>query len=70
MFIHGVVPFRRDEDVRARFPDRIGIDEAMKLCDKYHITLDWIYRGHDSMLPEGFAKRLQEVIEREPDANA
>ena len=49
---------------------RIGVDAAMKLCDKYHITLDWIYRGHDSMLPEGFAKRLQEVIEREPEANA
>jgi hypothetical protein len=47
-----------------------GIDEAMKLCDKYHITLDWIYRGHGAMLPEGLVKRLQEVAEREPDANA
>jgi transcriptional regulator with XRE-family HTH domain len=48
---------------------RIGIDAAMTLCDKYHITLDWIYRGHDAMLPHGFAKRLQEVDQTtEPDA--
>jgi transcriptional regulator with XRE-family HTH domain len=49
---------------------RIGIDAAMKLCDKYHITLDWIYRGHDaSRLPRGFAKRLQEVDQTtEPNA--
>jgi transcriptional regulator with XRE-family HTH domain len=48
---------------------RIGIDAAMKLCDTYHITLDWIYRGHDAMLPDGLAKRLQEVDQTtEPDA--
>ncbi|PVE22074.1 hypothetical protein DC522_23245 [Microvirga sp. KLBC 81] len=41
---------------------RIGIDAAMKLCDKYHITLDWIYRGQDAMLPHGLAKRLLEVV--------
>jgi transcriptional regulator with XRE-family HTH domain len=40
---------------------RIGIDAAIKLCDQHHITLDWIYRGHDAMLPYGFAKRLQEA---------
>jgi transcriptional regulator with XRE-family HTH domain len=50
---------------------RIGIDAAMKLCDKYHITLDWIYRGrHDARLPRGLAKRLQEVAEAEPEGNA
>jgi transcriptional regulator with XRE-family HTH domain len=48
---------------------RIGIDAAIKLCDKYHITLDWIYRGHDARLPHGLAKRLQEVDQTtEPDA--
>jgi transcriptional regulator with XRE-family HTH domain len=48
---------------------RIGIDAAINLCDKYHITLDWIYRGHDGMLPHGLAKRLQEVDQTsEPDA--
>ena len=49
---------------------RIGIDAAMKLCDKYHITLDWICRGHDaSRLPRGLAKRLQEVDQTtEPNA--
>ena len=42
----------------------------LHLCDKYHITLDWIYRSHDAMLPHGFAKRLQEVAEGEPETNA
>jgi hypothetical protein len=41
----------------------------MNLCDKYHITLDWIDRGHDAMLPHALAKRLQEVAEAEPDGN-
>jgi transcriptional regulator with XRE-family HTH domain len=50
---------------------RIGIDAAMKLCDKYHITLDWIYRGrHDARLPHGLAKRLQEVAETVSEADA
>jgi transcriptional regulator with XRE-family HTH domain len=50
---------------------RIGIDAAIKLCDKYHITLDWIYRGrHDARLPYSLAKRLQEVAEAEPEGNA
>jgi hypothetical protein len=43
----------------------------MKLCDKYHITLDWIYRGrHDARLPHGLAKRLQEVAETVSEADA
>ena len=49
---------------------RIGVDAAMKLCDKYHITLDWIYRSHDAMLPHGFTKLLQKVAERDPETNA
>jgi transcriptional regulator with XRE-family HTH domain len=50
---------------------RVGIDAAMKLCDKYHITLDWIYRGrHDARLPHGLAKRLQEVAETVSEADA
>jgi hypothetical protein len=49
---------------------RIGIDAAIKLCDKYNTSLDWIYRGLDDMLPHGLAKRLQEVVETEPEANA
>ena len=44
---------------------RIGVDAAMKLCDRYHVSLDWIYRGLDAMIPHGLAKRLQEVAEAE-----
>jgi transcriptional regulator with XRE-family HTH domain len=49
---------------------RIGIDAAMSLCDKYQITLDWIYRGHDARLPRSLTKRLQEVAEAEPEGDA
>jgi transcriptional regulator with XRE-family HTH domain len=44
---------------------RIGVDAAMKLCDRYHVSLDWIYRGLDAMIPHGLAKRLQEVAKAE-----
>ncbi len=46
---------------------RIGIDAAMKLCDKYHITLDWIYRDNDAMLPHGFVKLLHEAEKTEAE---
>ena len=40
---------------------RIGVDAAMKLCDTYGISLDWVYRGQDAMLPHGLVRRMQEL---------
>lgn len=31
---------------------RITLDVAVKLCDRYGLTLDWIYRGDPSGLPQ------------------
>jgi len=44
---------------------RIGVDTALKLCSKYLVTLDWIYRGDTTLLPHGLAVRLEEVAEEE-----
>lgn len=36
----------------------IDIEPASRLCDRYHLTLDWIYRGVIVGLPHGLAARL------------
>lgn len=38
---------------------RPGLGEALKLCDKFGLTLDWIYRGDPSGLPFRIASGLQ-----------
>ena len=30
---------------------RIGLDSALLLCERYGVTLDWIYRGDYGSLP-------------------
>ena len=45
---------------------RIGVDTALKLCQKYLVSLDWVYRGDTSQLPHGLAVKLEEA-EREDD---
>jgi hypothetical protein len=30
---------------------RLGLDSALILCERYHVTLDWIYRGDYGSLP-------------------
>ncbi len=39
----------------------ITMEIADKLCDEFSLTLDWIYRGDRSGLPQRFIERLQEV---------
>lgn len=48
---------------------RIGVDTALKLCDVFLVTLDWVYRGDDQLIPHGLAVRLKEAEEAE-DAEA
>lgn len=47
---------------------RIGVDAALKVCEKYRVTLDWIYRGDTSMMPTGLMKRIEEESVREEEA--
>ena len=37
---------------------RITLDAAVLLCEKYGVTLDWIYRGDESGLPKRLMERL------------
>lgn len=37
---------------------RITVDAAEHLCERYGVTLDWIYRGRVSGLPENLSKVL------------
>ena len=37
---------------------RISIDAAEKLCGRYGLTLDWIYRGRAEGLPDNLRKSL------------
>jgi len=37
---------------------RPGLDEAMKLCETYGMTLDWIYRGNPVGLPYEITSEL------------
>lgn len=37
---------------------RITLGAAMLLCDKYGVTLDWIYRGDESGLPVRLIERM------------
>lgn len=38
--------------------NRIGVDEAIKLCRVSHVTLDWVYRGSRALLPASVLQRL------------
>jgi hypothetical protein len=40
-------------------PRRIPIDDAYKLRDEYRLTLDWIYDGDPSGLPNSLAAKLK-----------
>lgn len=42
--------------------NRIGVDEAMKLCRAFGVTLDWVFRGNRALLP---AIILEEIARRE-----
>lgn len=37
---------------------RITLEIADKLCEKYGVTLDWIYRGNMSALPSALHHKL------------
>lgn len=42
--------------------NRLGLDEAIKLCRYAGVTLDWIYRGIRTHLPQVIA---EEIVRRE-----
>jgi transcriptional regulator with XRE-family HTH domain len=39
----------------------LTLQAALKLCDRYNLTLDWLYRGDPSGLPYKLAKEINNV---------
>ena len=54
----GIAPNTYNQFERAK--GRPSLDMALKLCDAYGLTLDWIYRGDPSGLPYELARSLFE----------
>ena len=44
---------------------RIGLDAALKLGERFLVTLDWVYKGDEFALPHGLVMRLREAAEAE-----
>lgn len=40
--------------------ERITVDVAMALCDRFGLTMDWIYRNQRQGLPADIAKALEQ----------
>ncbi len=40
---------------------RINLDMGLILCDRYGVSLDWLYRGQEAQLAGGFVSRLREA---------
>ena len=38
---------------------RIGLDEALDLCNKIHVTLEWIYRGDPRLIYSDLADKIK-----------
>lgn len=53
----GVAPNRWSQ--YARGDRRITLDVAVKLCERYGLTLDWLYRGDASSLPQRLHQKLK-----------
>lgn len=39
----------------------LTLPAALLLCERYMLTLDWLYRGDPSGLPERITKKLREL---------
>lgn len=46
---------------------RISVDAAMKLCEHFNLTLDWIFRGEDRYLVKDLVQKLSEAEEKLDD---
>lgn len=47
---------------------RPEIDHALRLCDRFELTLDWIYRGDPSGLKYGLAQKINDLRQQSNSA--
>jgi transcriptional regulator with XRE-family HTH domain len=45
--------------------NKLGLENALKLCQTYRLTLDWLYRGIINDLPAALAKGIEEQMAKE-----
>ena len=43
-----------------------NVSDMIKLAEQYGVTLDYIYRGDMSRLPEWMAKKIRELVVSDP----
>jgi plasmid maintenance system antidote protein VapI len=55
----GVTPQAWTNYIKAR--DRMSLDTALRLCRRYSVTLDWIYRGNTYGMPAELVRRIEKV---------
>lgn len=46
---------------------RIGIDSALKICQRFPVTLDWIYRGDVKLIGHELAQQLEAAADEEDE---
>ena len=56
----GVPPQAWTNYIKAR--DRISVDTALRMCRRYSITLDWVYRGSTYGMPAELVQRIEKVV--------
>jgi transcriptional regulator with XRE-family HTH domain len=44
----------------------LTIDAALRICEEYGLTLDWLFRGDRSMLPHRLAIEIARIEAIEP----
>ncbi len=47
-----------------------NVSDMIDLADRYSVTLDYIYRGDMSRLPEWMARKIQELVATDPLVSA
>lgn len=62
----GIAPNTWNQYEKATSPNRISLEEALKVARKTGVGLDWIYRGEEAMLP----KRVADALDRLRDEDA
>lgn len=55
----GVSPQGWTNYIKAR--ERISVDAANRMCRRYGVTLDWIFRGSMYGLPPDLSRRIDEM---------
>lgn len=46
-------------------PRPLTIDSALKLCEEYGLSLDWLYRGNPAFMPAGLLSKIEASRPRE-----